>query len=259
MELNQTFDKVAELYNQYRNCYVKQIFDDILSYSDINADDSLIEVGIGTGQVTKPFLETGAFVTAIELGKNLSDFCRNKFRDYPNFSVITSKFEDCEISNESTELVYSASAFHWIPEEIGYTKVYSVLKPGGIFARFANHPFPDKGKPEMCEAIQDVYKAYASFRGGKYSAPIEYTEESAKNRAFIAKKYGFRDIQYKIYHNTRTFTADDYIGLLGTYSDNIAMEASVRTRFFGEIHDIIQSFGGSITIYDTLDLQLARK
>ena len=36
-----------------------------------------------------------------------------------------------------SDLVYSASAFHWIPEEIGYSKVYEMLKPGGAFARFA--------------------------------------------------------------------------------------------------------------------------
>lgn len=30
------------------------------------------------------------------------------------------------------DLIYSASAFHWIPEEIGYTKVYKALKPGGV-------------------------------------------------------------------------------------------------------------------------------
>ena len=259
MELYQTFDQVAELYEKYRACYVGQIYDDIFSYSHIHSTDRLIEVGIGTGHATLPFLQTGAHVTAVEYGENLSNFCRQKFEHYLNFSVITSKFEDCEFADESAELVYSASAFHWIPEEAGYTKVYAILKQGGVFARFANHPFPDKEKPEMCEKIQNVYKAYAPFRGGKYSAPAEYGEESAKARALIAEKYGFKDIQYALYHSTRTFTADDYIGLLGTYSDNISMEDATRVRFFGEIHDVIERFGGSITIYDTMDLQLARK
>lgn len=259
MELNQTFDKAAELYEKYRNCYVPEIYDDIFSYCRIAADDRLIEVGIGTGHATKPFLDTGAYVTAVEYGENLADLCREKFKSYPNFSVITSKFEECDIPDSSAELVYSASAFHWIPEEAGYSKVYSILKPGGVFARFANHPFYDMEMPEMFEEIQNVYKAYAPFRGGKYAAPTRYTEENAKSRALIAEKYGFRDIQYKIYHNTRTFTADDYIGLLGTYSDNISMEDSARAQFFSEIRDVILRFGGSITLCDTLDLQLARK
>ena len=30
-------------------------------------------------------------------------------------------------------------------------------------------------------------------------------------------------------------------------------------RFFAEIEEAINSFGGEITLYDTIDLQLARK
>lgn len=259
MELSQTFDKAADLYEKYRPCYVGQLFDDIFSYARIDGASRLVEIGIGTGHAAKPFLETGALVTAVEQGEALSNLCRQKFKDYPNFSVATLKFEDFESAEESVDLVYAASAFHWIPEEAGYSKVYSMLKPGGVFARFANHPLPDKGKPEMCEDIQKIYKAYAPFRGGKYAAPIEYTEECARARAMIAEKYGFMDIRYKIYRSTRTFTAEDYVGLLGTYSDNIAMEESARIRFFKEICAVIRDYGNSITVYDNTDLQLARK
>ncbi len=258
-ELKWTFDKAVDLYEKYRACYVEELYKDIFSFKPINKTSHLIEVGIGTGHATKPFLETGASIHAVEYGVNLSKFCKKKFKHYPNITVYNVKFEDFEQKNNSTDLVYSASAFHWIPEVIGYTKVYSMLKSNGAFARFANHPYPDKEKPDMCEYIQKIYKAYAPYRGGRYSPPVEYTEEFSRDRAKIAEKYGFYDIQYKIYYHTRTFTADEYIGLLGTYSDNIAMEESIRKEFFKDIHQVILDYGNEITIYDTLDLQLARK
>ena len=46
---------------------------------------------------------------------------------------------------------------------------------------------------------------------------------------------------------------------MGTYSDHIAIEETVRTRFFAKIEEAINHHGGTITIYDTIDLQLARK
>ena len=46
--------------------------------------------------------------------------------------------------------------------------------------------------------------------------------------------------------------------LLSTYSDHIAMEESVRERFFDAVEEAISRFGGSITLADTIDLQLAR-
>lgn len=47
--------------------------------------------------------------------------------------------------------------------------------------------------------------------------------------------------------------------MLGTYSDHIAIEEKIRTEFFSKIEEAINRHGGTFTIYDTIDLQLARK
>ena len=75
----------------------------------------------------------------------------------------------------------------------------------------------------------------------------------------IPAKYGFTDIKYHLFYRTRKFTAKEYIALLGTYSDHIAIEESIRNVFFGKIEDAINRYGGTISINDTLDLELARK
>ena len=87
----------------------------------------------------------------------------------------------------------------------------------------------------------------------------EYSEEDALERSAIAKKYGFVDVSHKLYQRTRTFSSKEYIELLGTYSDHIAIEQEIRDRFFAEIEKTIDQFGGEMTLYDTIDLQLARK
>ena len=89
--------------------------------------------------------------------------------------------------------------------------------------------------------------------------PVPYSEEAARQRAVIAAKYGFTDIRWAMFHRTRTFTAAEYIQLLGTYSDHIAIDAPTRNRFFSAIEAAINRHGGLFTIYDTIDLQLARK
>lgn len=47
--------------------------------------------------------------------------------------------------------------------------------------------------------------------------------------------------------------------LLGTYSDHIALEENTRKNFFSEMESVIDDFGGKVTVYDTIDLELARK
>ena len=147
-----------------------------------------------------------------------------------------------------------------MPEETGYSKVFAILKSGGAFARFANHPYRDKGRPALAEEIQKLYREYYNrFHKIDRSAPKEYDEEQAARRAETARKYGLADIAYALFRREGTFTAQKYIMLLGTDSDHIAIEEKIRTEFFAKIEDAIMRHGGEITIYDTMDLQLARK
>ncbi len=76
----------------------------------------------------------------------------------PNFSTVSGKFEDVDLGGEY-DLIYSASAFHWIDEEIGYKKVYNMLKNGSVFTRSANHPYRDKGKPALSVEMDRIYYA----------------------------------------------------------------------------------------------------
>ena len=169
--LGWTFDTVASTYAKLRPGYVDELYQDIFAYCPLDQSFSAVEVGIGGGQATEPLLKTGCAVMAVEPGAHLTALCREKFAAYPKFSVMTGKFEDVDFPQGSCDLVYSASAFHWVLEEIGYRKVFDMLKSGGVFARFANHPYKDKGRPGMHEALQEIYAVY--MPGSR--VPEEYT------------------------------------------------------------------------------------
>ncbi len=258
--LEWTFDTVAYTYEKLRPGYVAELYQAIFDYITIDENSNVVEIGSGGGQATVPILMTGCKLTAVEYGKQFSELLKEKFKEYQKFSVITGKFEDVEFQENAFDLVFSASAFHWVPEKIGYEKVFSMLKSGGAFARFANHPYRDKGNPALSEEIDKIYDEYYNkLHNKKREVLTEYKEVQAKDRAMIADKYGFTDIQYALFHRERVFTAKEYIELLGTYSDHIAIEETIRIKFFSKIEEAINKYGGTITVYDTIDLQLARK
>lgn len=89
--------------------------------------------------------------------------------------------------------------------------------------------------------------------------PKEYCEDEAKKLAQIAEKYGFVDTKYNLYHMTKDFTADEYMGLLNTYPDHMEIEKTNREKLFNGIHTAMNKNGGVITVYYTMDLELARK
>lgn len=255
-----TFNTVAKDYEKLRPGYPEELYQALFSYAQMDDSRHALEIGIGGGQATPPVLKTGCTLTAVEYGDKLAQLCREKFSDYSGFSVITGKFEDVSLSDDAFDLVYSASAFHWVPEEIGYTKVFQVLKPGGAFARFANHPYQAKDNPALFDEIEQAYADYYYPYYNKQPQKIdEYTEEQAANRAKIAEKYGFTDIRYMLFHRTRTLSAAEYRALIGTYSDHITIEETIREQFYDAIEDAINRHGGFVNILDTIDLQMARK
>ena len=259
-ELGATFDTEASKYDKMRPGYADELFQAIFKYVKIGERSRVVEVGSGSGQATLPVLKTGCELTSVEYGENFSRILMEKFGGYKGFKVITGKFEDVDLEDDAYDLVFSATAFHWVPEEIGYPKVYSALKPGGAFARFANRPRNSQNAPELAAEINALYEEYYNKAYDIKSGTKKwFTEEKAKEISQIPAKYGFTDITYKLFYRERVYTADEYIQLLGTYSDHIAIEETIRNEFFSKIAAAINRHGGKIIISDTMDLELARK
>ena len=255
MDKRLAFNGVVNEYEKWRPDYVPEIFTKIMAYSEINKDNHLLEIGIGTGKATAPFIETNCRITAIELGDKLADFSRRKFAWYDNFEVIVADFETYIFPDDTYDLIYAACTFHWIPEEIGYPKAFNLLKSGGAFARFANWQQRDKGNEQLNEAIQKVYSKHMPN-----SAPKpDYTEVECKQRADIALKYGFTDIEYRMFSRNRIFDANDFISLQRTHGGHADMPEEQWLQFSDDIKEAINANGGKINIHDVMELQLARK
>lgn len=253
MALNLIFDQSAELYDRVRPRYVQALFDDVEQYAHLGAGSRALEVGAGTGQATGAMLKTGASITALEPGTQMAGLLRAKYADRQNFTVRETLFEDAE--GEGTyDLLYSATAFHWIPEEIGYQKAKGMLKPGGAIALFWNHPAP---APECAQMDRAIQAAFEKHRPGSKATPL--TEEAIAKRKLTLLKYGFRDVESRVYHSQRRLSAREHTLLLNTYSDHLALAPDVRAALEADIECAIDEYGGVITLCDTIDLYLGRR
>ncbi|PJY99740.1 MULTISPECIES: class I SAM-dependent methyltransferase [Bacillus] len=255
MDKRLTFNEDVENYDKWRPTYCDKLFKDILEYSRVGNGKKVIEIGIGTGQATKPFLEKDCELTAVEFGKDLAEYTKSKFREYKNLTVHHSTFEDYNCQEESIDLIYSATAFHWIPEEKGYPKVSKFLKPNGTLALFWNRPFVSRDNDELHQKIQSIYQKYRPSN----TKIIENDTDRYNNRLNTIQSYGFKDIVFKLYHLTRVFSSNDYISLLNTYSDHRSMPYEIKKMFEYEIREAIIDSGDKLNVFDTIDLYLARK
>jgi len=259
--LGWTFDTVAEAYDRYRPTYPDELYQDLMLYHQTGLQSHALEIGLGTGQATAPILATGCPVTAIEPGSHLARIARKKFGE-EKLTVIRTTFEDYMCTEELFDLVYSASAFHWIAEEKGYPKVMACLRPGGAFARFASHPYYRiDGQEALWEDIQRCYQRHMpdALNAGALKAAQRYDEKAAQRRSAIASKYGFVDIATRTYDRSFCYTSAEYVQRLAIESDKIAMAQPDRERLLLEIAEAVERHGGYIIVRDMVDLNLARK
>ena len=246
------------MYDKYRPTYIAELFSNIIEYANITEKSAILEIGCGTGNATLPFIRTGARVTAVELGKNLSEYTKQKFFEYSNFNIMNTRFEDYS-TDEKYDLIFAATSFHWIEPKYAYSRCKDLLALNGVLATFWNTPRISRDNAELYSEIQALYSEYLPD-SKEESAPLTeskwYISRCNRLSGYL-ETYGYSSCLFKLYRGNRIFHADDYIGLLHTYSDHMALSEKERNVFFDRIHSAIQKHG-QIELIDTIDLHLGK-
>ena len=259
MDFRKIFDTIPEEFDKWRPRYCDELFVDLIEYAKLDSTKTALEIGPGTGQATEPILKTGCSYLAIELGENFAEFMKNKFKHYDNFQLVNDDFETYDFGENKFDLVYSAAAFQWIKEDIGYPKVYDMLKSGGVFATFGTAP--GRRDPVLDDKIEKVYADTELWKPEFDYANYIKTRNSADDLDRIGKlkKYGFADAECRHYSNTREFNTEDYISYIQTSSPQLSLKEPYKSKFYAAVREIIINAGDSITLNDDIILYLARK
>jgi ubiquinone/menaquinone biosynthesis C-methylase UbiE len=128
------FDEIAAEYDRHRPTYPDELIDQACRVAGIGSGDHVLEVGCGTGQLTRGLVARGLHVTALEPGKSLIALARQNLQGAGEVEFVNAQFEDALLPREQFQAVFSASAFHWIDPKVGWQKTADVLVPGGTLA-----------------------------------------------------------------------------------------------------------------------------
>ncbi|MBC7798274.1 MAG: methyltransferase domain-containing protein, partial [Pyrinomonadaceae bacterium] len=82
----------------------------IIAALDLQAGETVIEIGSGRGALTEGFIESGANVIAIELERDMNAVLRGRFGDRENFQLIEADALKIDYSTLRTTAVFSRSA-----------------------------------------------------------------------------------------------------------------------------------------------------
>ncbi len=232
--LKVTFDTVADRYHQARPAYPDGLYDELVSAAGLAPDARLLEVGCGTGKATRPLAERGFAITCVEPGPHLAAVAGRNLAEFAGVRIVQQPFEDWRpAGGERFDLVYAATAWHWIDPVVGYELAWRWLRPGGHLAVWAaEHVLPADGDP-FFDDIQDVYEEIGEGLPPDRDRPVPGSLPTF--RSAIERSGLFTVTVTKEFIWDLRYAAEQYIQLLDTFSGHIDMARWQRDRLYGEI------------------------
>jgi SAM-dependent methyltransferase len=128
------FDRVATEYDRHRPTYPEQLMDLACETAGLEHGDEVLEIGCGTGQLTRSLLARGLRVTAIEPGAQLAGLAQQCLGGTGELELVNARFEDTRLPHEHFRAVFSASAIHWVDPDVGWQRAADALMPSGTLA-----------------------------------------------------------------------------------------------------------------------------
>lgn len=258
MENKDVFREIIEDYEIARPGYTLELYNDIIEYSMIKNDAKILEIGSGPGQATEFFVKNQYNITGLEISEKQVQFLSDKYSGYRNFSPTCSSFEDYDCLNETYDLIFSATAFHWIKPEVGYPKAYCLLKRNGVMAVFWHLASIIEPKTEMLNQIRNIYRKYAPELDDYIS--LDEAEDLHNLRISQMQINNlFNNPVSRIYRWEDEYTTERYLRLMNSYSDFHDIDNDKRKAILDSAADYIDSKGGKIAVPQEVRLYMAKK
>lgn len=257
-QLRETFNEDAELYDRARPGYPAALFVDLAALSGIGPGCRVLEIGCGTGQATLPLAERGYEIICVELGANMAAVAQRKLAGFPSVQVVISAFEDWPLPTEPFDVVFAATAFHWLDPTVRVAKAADALRVSGTLATVSTHHVAG-GDTEFFAESQSCYE-----RWDPANTPIGLRLQPAttipRDSEEVDRSGRFGPVIFHRYEWDRSYSTSAYIETLMTYSGHRALASEARAHLLAGIADLIESrYGGRITKRYMTELRTARR
>ena len=156
------FGRTAREYEFGRPEWPEELIDRVVGAAGISANATVLDLGAGTGKLTRALVPRFGQVIAVEPDAEMLAVLREVV---PDAEALAGEAEAIPADDGSVGAVFSGEAFHWFATKETVAELARVLQRGGVFAFFWNI-FEKHLEPELGEEVRRfVEDAFA--RGGQ--------------------------------------------------------------------------------------------
>jgi SAM-dependent methyltransferase len=212
-----SFGPSAELYERYRPGYPPEAIAWLLGGSALR----VLDVGAGTGKLTRALLEAGHEVVGVEPDPGMRAAFAARL---PGIEVLEGAAEELPVADGSFDAVAAGQAFHWFDQARALPEIARVLPRGGLLGVIFN--FRDESEPWVAELARI----------------LRHPEADADIRSFGPL---FEPIEEASFRHTQSIDVPGLLGLVSSRSYAIVMPAEEREEMLAEVEALGQRVAAS--------------
>jgi SAM-dependent methyltransferase len=233
------FARSADAYQRGRPGYPAAALAFLAERLELRPGRTVLDLAAGTGALTRPLLETGADVVAVEPVPEMRAALPAAARSLDGTA------EAIPLDASSVDAVTVAPAFHWFDGDAALAEIHRVLRPDGLLAVVWNRRIEDDPVNRSLFGLVDPYRADTpTHRGDAWRAAFDRTAL-------------FGPLEQHVFANEQHLDADGLEARVTSISFIAALPGAERARVAEAARAM--AAGGPVTLPYRTELYLARR
>jgi SAM-dependent methyltransferase len=237
------FGADPQRYEAGRPDYPDRVYQVLAERCGLRAAIRILEIGPGTGLVTRHLLAAGASVTAVEPDGGLAGYLADT---YPDVEVVAASLEEAVLPAAEFDLAVAATSLHWVDQQIGLNKLGRCVRPGGWVAVWWTL-FRDPGRPDpFAQAVEEILGPSTRGAFDEPGRPPFQLDREHRLRD-LDRWAGLSRLESEQFHSPCVFSAREARALYASMATVLRRPAGEQERLLDAIEElVVHRFGGEV-------------
>jgi SAM-dependent methyltransferase len=221
-ERARSFETVAADYERHRPEYPEEALRWASEQLGLGPGSRVLDLGAGTGKLTRGLVGIGLEVVAVEPGAPMLDQLRAAV---PEAEAHEGSAEAIPLPDAGVDAAFAGQAFHWFDREQALPELHRVIRAGGGLALLWN--WWDERDPLQHELAELV-----GFAGQE-----PYTDDELPGAPW------FRELRPTVVESVQDSSPDALVSYLSTVSGFLVREPAERGEHLRAVHELASRYG----------------
>jgi len=221
-ERARSFETVAAEYERHRPGYPEEALRWAAEQLGLDTGARVLDVGAGTGKLTRGLAALGFRVVAVEPGAPMLEQLRAAV---PEAEALDGAAESLTLPDASIAAAFAGQAYHWFDRDRAVPELHRVIRAGGGLTLLWN--WWDERDP-----LQRELGAIVGYAGHR-----PYADEALPGAPW------FREVGRTVVESAQESSPDGVTSHLATTSMFLTMDADERERRLAEVRGVASRYG----------------